>query len=356
MLFADAVKDRRLQLPIVQSGRFKVGLFNRLDDFILLANEIDTVIDIPDVHVDPSFIKNVLRQFVAGLKRVIEFYLAGNPARAYLEFERVMNNDLKDFSGILKMQRVDVGENFYRIRIKKENYPLEQKEMFHIPFERRGSVATQRFSIPGYPSLYLSSSLYAAWEEMRRPAINEFQACRLRNNASLVVLDLTAPEMAVELTQAVYRYFMTWPLVACCSVKVAHPEDAFKPEYIVPQLLLQWIRNKQEIDGVRYNSTHISSINNGSEGDFSNYVFPVKEDADSGHCVKLKEIFRMTQPFSWQLFELALGAQVFLDRRQPEKKKVKRLEIIKGRVFPYHYSTLGKLENYLDGMEDTVIN
>ena len=33
-------------------------------------------------------------------------------------------------------------------------------ELFHVPFEKREFVSTQRFSIPGYPALYLSELLY----------------------------------------------------------------------------------------------------------------------------------------------------------------------------------------------------
>jgi hypothetical protein len=184
---------------------------------------------------------------------------------------------------------------------------------------------------------------------MRRPAINEFQACRLQTTKPVTILDLTTPAAAATITQEQYRYFMTWPLIACCSVKVKNGEDTFKPEYIMPQLLLQWIRKKQEIDGVRYNSTHIDLNLTKSKGDFSNYVFPVKDNVESGHCTVLKKLFRMTEPLSWQLYEYALGGQLFLHGEHPVKK-VERLELITGRSFPYHYSTLGKLEAYLDGM------
>jgi len=50
---------------------------------------------------------------------------------------------------------------------------------------------------------------------------------------------------------------MIWPLVLACSVKVKNIEDDFKPEYIIPQLLLQWVRERDDIDGISYQTTHI---------------------------------------------------------------------------------------------------
>ncbi|MFW1494652.1 hypothetical protein ACEV9S_24505, partial [Vibrio parahaemolyticus] len=52
---------------------------------------------------------------------------------------------------------------------------------------------------------------------------------------------------------------MTWPLIAACSIRVKNPSDNFKPEYIIPQLLLQWARDYKSIDGIRYTSTHIEA-------------------------------------------------------------------------------------------------
>ena len=219
----------------------------------------------------------------------------------------------------------------------------------------RGKVSTQRYSIPGFPSLYLGRTLYAAWEEMRRPSIAEFQAVRLESTERIQYLDLTRPLFPENVkAQEIYRYFMTWPLIACCSVKVKEYNDFFKPEYIIPQLLLQWVRNTNQVDGIRYNSTHIDFHKSKSEGDFSNLVLPVKQNMQMGHCPELKRIFKVTEPITWQLREYALGGQLFMHSGKDFERinsKIPKLELIKGRAYPYNYSTLGMLEYFLDGMQ-----
>ena len=61
---------------------------------------------------------------------------------------------------------------WYRMR-NQEKYKrlFPANEMFHIPFQLRGKVNTQRYSLPGYPCLYISRSIWATWEEMHEPQL-----------------------------------------------------------------------------------------------------------------------------------------------------------------------------------------
>ena len=224
--------------------------------------------------------------------------------------------------------------------------------MFHIPFELRGKVTTQRYSIPGFPSLYLGKTLYVTWEELNRPRLDNFQAVRLKTTKSIQFLDLTPSDWGEDnLNNKAYKYLMTWPLVAACSIKVKDYSDSFRPEYIIPQLLLQWIRQNKELDGIKYNSTHIETGLLKSTGDLYNLVLPVKENKDEGYCTHLVNTFEVTETISWQLLEYAIGGQAFIgDGGNAINKKIPTIEIIKGRKYPYSYSALGNMEGYLDGM------
>ena len=54
------------------------------------------------------------------------------------------------------------------------------------------------------------------------------------------------------------------------------------------------------------------------------------------------------------LKEIALGGQNFLYQKEELAKisaKIPALELINGRTYPYSYSTLGRLEKFLDEME-----
>lgn len=50
------------------------------------------------------------------------------------------------------------------------------------------------------------------------------------------------------------KYLCTYPLRSACSVVVEHPEGKFKEEYIVSLLLLQWVVNDTDFDGISYES------------------------------------------------------------------------------------------------------
>ena len=108
---------------------------------------------------------------VSEIKAKLDAYYDGKPYKAYHSLEDGLLSDLKDFYEVLNIRNFWPRENFYRIRIHKENFPIAIDNFFHIPFEKRGLVKTQRFSIPGFPSLYLGSSIYLCWEELNRPNI-----------------------------------------------------------------------------------------------------------------------------------------------------------------------------------------
>ena len=61
--------------------------------------------------------------------------------------------------------------NLYRMRISKET--LSKEKMFHVPFNMREKVSSARFSIPGFPCLYLGTSLEVCWNEIKRSLESE---------------------------------------------------------------------------------------------------------------------------------------------------------------------------------------
>lgn len=60
------------------------------------------------------------------------------------------------YLGMLPQLEVDDRSGcFYRIRQDKIDLSKGDGELFHIPFDKRHLVSAQRYSIPGYPALYL---------------------------------------------------------------------------------------------------------------------------------------------------------------------------------------------------------
>jgi len=106
---------------------------------------------------------------------------------------------------------------------------------------------------------------------------------------------LSGPSDASDLVVA---HAVCWPLLAACSIKVRHPGAHFKPEYIIPQLVLQWLANQPQIDGVRYFTTKASRYFP-DPMTVSNFAFPVRTTKPTGYCDHLKSRFELSKPVCW---------------------------------------------------------
>ena len=72
-------------------------------------------------------------------------------------------------------------KQYYRIRIGAEDFK-ERKDLFHIPMGKRSLINSYRYSIPGYPCLYLSTGVEMCWFECGMPKHFSYSAFKL--NAS----------------------------------------------------------------------------------------------------------------------------------------------------------------------------
>ncbi len=102
-------------------------------------------------------------------------------------------------------------------------------------------------------------------------------------------------------------YLLWYPLIAACSFIRTNKSHPFAAEYIVPQLLMQWVRIEMtkkryndydqydQLIGIRYFSC---ASERASDMGF-NYVFPVGGEQISTqfpYCPILSRAFRLTKP------------------------------------------------------------
>lgn len=193
------------------------------------------------------------------------------------------------------------GDTFYRARpwkCKQEpcHYGQYKYELFHVPFEKRQIVSTNRFTIPGLPALYLGSSPQLCKTEIDPENSDEIWISKFELKENTRVLQLLGLRQFMSLgncdTTSVLRFLVMYPLTLACSVRVKHAGGNFKPEYIMPQLLLQFAIESDEVKGVKYMST---LANHDNEDDY-NLIFPVKEIKSSGYCTELKKLFDWDNP------------------------------------------------------------
>lgn len=212
---------------------------------------------------------------------------------------------------------VSLKENvFYRIRSSKTDENGKQilhtnKEMFHIPFENRYRVSTQRYSYPGLPCLYLGNSIDVCLFERGSTNDDYINVARieLNNNITVKVVDLFFFENYnfKDLSEEqMIRFLLLWPLVMCCSFSYKDDNKMyFRPDYIIPQMLLEYLidckysemlNGKEEIvAGIRYHSVQRPMFPLQKEKQYVNYVFPVQESRVKGFCEKLKNEFHIQE-------------------------------------------------------------
>ena len=73
------------------------------------------------------------------------------------------------------------------------NQNMQKNEMYHIPFDKNYLVGNERFSITGFPTLYLSSSIYGCWEETGRGNLEYANVALFKNTQKIKLISLIAP-------------------------------------------------------------------------------------------------------------------------------------------------------------------
>ncbi len=307
--------------------------------------------------------RTTIETFCELAKQAIGSMYKGRPHEAYEHFSRAV----EPISDLLKKSPLSRSQFdwFYRLRTD-DSGSLTREELFHPPFEKRHLVASQRYSVPGLPCLYLGGSLYTCWEELDRPPFHQLHvsAFWLRNPAKqptlLYVTDRPARLLlAVEenggiqqspfanTIEEITRHLVLWPLMALCSTVVKHSKGAFKPEYIIPQLLLQWVAQNSELDGICYFSTHINAVTN-EYWPTANLVFPVRQIKPTGRCADLRDMFGMTRPESWELLRSVQGFPTPADSISALVVPAFHIELLEGCAEEYALTEFGKIETKLN--------
>jgi ribosomal protein S19 len=239
--------------------------------------------------------------------------------------------------------------------------------MFHVRFEYRNKISTNRYSIPGFPALYLGESTYVCWEELNRSRLRDLWFSRIENTEELNVIKIQRFEDLLEEIEQISneddklshlcRYMIIYPLIIACTIKVKDQKSNFTPQYIVPQLLLQYIaqfKNADErIDGIMYLSSQVDySKVNGVRA--YNYVFPVKASLKGGFCKQLSKIFHISEPTSLEIEEI-IHNPLYPGVYARDDEATASIELANGIKSTYLTMSFGRLEQSLALKPVTVV-
>lgn len=343
--FKRIMNDEQLFLPIQWDG---YDFYSTLESlFNHYINQLTALFDAKNtVSSNIPLNLNGISYVCNHLKKTVEFYLNGFPAKAYTTFETNMailkglslEHHQKNTSGQFVGSNRDPLQLFRVVGVDDiKNY--SRSRVFHTPYNLRSKVSTSRYSIAGYPSLYLGTSLELCCEEIKYNPYQGyglaamFQIARPIEHINVRIIELgikpqdftnsESPNQSfgrhisrstLESYDTRQDYLLWYPLIAACSFIRTNKKDAFAPEYIIPQLLMQWIRDEMhqydeqysqydpiyqcyqhELIGIRYFSCTSKRM---SDMGF-NYVFPTSGKQKSSklpYCSVLANSFLLTKP------------------------------------------------------------
>lgn len=294
-----------------------------------------------------------IRRICEKLKDIVKSEYQGLHSTAFYRLSNLLRgkNDKPALGDSILMYTFKANEKpLYRMREMEKRQDMSYKELFHIPINKRGIVKTNRYSSPGYPCLYLGTSIYACWEELGRPPMNKSMVARLGNGVDLHLIDLRIPTFD-QYEKHYKAYMKAFPLIIACSVKVKEQEANYKPEYSIPQLMMEYVINnnvyrktKIPIAGIYYTSVFKNDDYGFGIDKFENIAIPVRRPLSSKkYCRKLCEIFMMTRSTCDEMEQMRSGGYI---RMEYDKKK--EAMVYHGNIGEYEYSSFGYLEKRLN--------
>jgi hypothetical protein len=208
-----------------------------------------------------------------GVTKACERALGGDRDRAMAALDyalRAVTDDLLSVSA--RHSRTVLGPQQFWYRIAAWEGAERREHMFHLPFQY--AQGNYRFSTPGASTLYLANSVYLSWLECDEPeqcVVARFRVdstgfafldlpCTHKNYVQPLEQTTLLPDIDPrnvtngpyenDVTTELGELLIIWPLLL--AVSVPRSGDDARPEYVIPQLLMSWVRRSETFLGVRY--------------------------------------------------------------------------------------------------------
>lgn len=185
-----------------------------------------------------SDVKQVTEVVQKAIKEIYRCYIED----AYVALHDFFEQNEHHYFNLLPQLIIYPCVPLYRMRKGKVDMANPQGELFHVPYHLRHLVATARYSIPGYPAMYLAGSFETAWREMDCPSFDDMTYAKMRFKNGVKFIDLAYPIVEHPQIWEYYSLFIFYPLLMACMVHVKYPDAPFKIEYSLPQLMLSIVR------------------------------------------------------------------------------------------------------------------
>ena len=188
---------------------------------------------------------------------------------------------------------------YYKIRVSEEKPITSAEAMLHVPYEKRHLANVGRYSVLGFPCVYLSKSIACCWEELNHPVLNKTYVSAFQPKEMLYFLfDLRLNRISFGSEYELIKYLEYLPIITACSFKVKYQEASFKPEYVIPQMILTSLIAERKLNvayGIAFSSSKMRTIRENQADDMC-CVIPAFSPSESGTSEIIKKMFKVTIP------------------------------------------------------------
>jgi len=203
---------------------------------------------------------------------------------------------------------------------EKWNYNIQDENAyFHIPFSKRFLVGNQRYSISGLPMCYLANNLQTALNEVNKsldqvniavylPKFSNFYMCGIYDTTNIIIENIKVYISESLDNDSKYEYhsdhdFLSRHLDCLLADYILYQilqyptkddtKGSFIQEYVLPQLLMEFVQNESSWIAVKYQST--KSIGNTFDikafQSNENYCFVVPYEENDDYSLHFKSNF-----------------------------------------------------------------
>lgn len=341
---------KKHRLPLVGNGKPLIEFLSNY--YSMYIKDIkDAVKDIDGNFLQKDFYYKLIK-LIPLIERncdnIIELLRLYNRANLSTLFEQLTMtvDEIKEY---LYIKRIPQGmDSFFRIRPSK-NKGFKREDLFHIPMNERYKIKPYRYSIAGYPCLYLSTGTELCWFECGMPqefSISQYRFEPIDASYELLLIDFSyKPIMLYSSAVTAYynesdkreqiddyllKYFVSHLLRAACSITATDRSVPFIEEYIIPQLLLLWVRESDLFKGVIYSTA--SSNEEANEWNYNNIVLPAKEISNN-YCSILRQTFKITEPV---YCDVRAVFQAYSKKADKVREYIDKLEYINSHSKPHY--------------------
>ena len=310
-------------LPVKrESDDFRADLSKTFSKYSKIIKDIDA--DILSQIPEWTATDKRIEKLIEGIKLSVKHYYEGMYSTAFSVIRNQLlghGDKIESIMDSIGLHVVHTDEDFYRGRTFENNRHKTYDDMFHIKLQERGKITTQRYSAPGYPCLYLGSTIFACWEELGEPKFDDLMISAYKATRNFKLFDLRIPKETEFTLDNLKNVLLRLPLIVACSFVLREKDKQanFKPEYIIPHLLIELIikrnrddRKDKRIDelvlGVIFTSTHISNDFMFPKRTYDNIAIPALDiSASNGYCNILSWTFKLTDPTCYEYEEIKNG-------------------------------------------------